>query len=372
MAPSSTNRNWMFTINNPRSTVSSDNPKNWKFAYRFLAWQLEKAPETGTLHYQGYICFKNPVRLNALKKYCARAHWDARKGTHDQALAYVTKVDTQVEGPWTLGKAPSQGKRSDIDALKSSIDSGATMIEIAEQHFGSYLKYSTGIQKYKTMKTPPRTWKTEVTVCYGMTGCGKSHFCHTMAPDAYCMTVQDHVKWWDGYDAHSDVIIDEFGGQLPFKTALQLLDKYPVNVEVKGATVPFVPRRLFLTSNDDPSDWYHVELRHREALLRRLDYIYRYDVPYNPDKDVVPPVALKLPPPPPLPPMDCSVLEALLDAAGIPTFESLQDNADITPDNTNGSPHTPSTEDYPPFSLSDSDDELFFAQLPSHKRRRLE
>lgn len=50
---------------------------------------------------------------------------------------------------------------------------------------------------------------------------------------------------------------------------LQLLDRYPLRVEVKGSFVPFVSRRVIITSNVPPDEWY-PNIRDRSPLMRRL------------------------------------------------------------------------------------------------------
>jgi len=50
---------------------------------------------------------------------------------------------------------------------------------------------------------------------------------------------------------------------------LQLLDRYPLRVEVKGSSVPFVSRRIIITSNASPDEWY-PNIRDRTPLMRRI------------------------------------------------------------------------------------------------------
>lgn len=52
------------------------------------------------------------------------------------------------------------------------------------------------------------------------------------------------------------------------------MDRYPTDVEVKGAKVNFAPRRLYISSNKMPSQWYseNVPYNH-DAFFRRIDEI---------------------------------------------------------------------------------------------------
>lgn len=97
----------------------------------------------------------------------------------------------------------------------------------------------------------------EVWVFYGPTGTGKSRAAHEMAPDAFWLRqASSGVGWWCGYNGETDVIIDEFYGWLQWSFLLRLLDRYPLVVETKGSSVNFVGRRIIITSNTSPVQWY--------------------------------------------------------------------------------------------------------------------
>lgn len=100
-------RNWLATLNNPSVTAQA-----WlealfeKAAAVYVCGQLERG-EQGTVHVQGFVNFKNPVRLAKLKKFDPAAHWEVVKvnnGAHD----YCMKEDTRVEGPYEFGTKPVQ------------------------------------------------------------------------------------------------------------------------------------------------------------------------------------------------------------------------------------------------------------------------
>lgn len=108
-------KNWMFTINNPTAPVPFDGE-----TMHCLVYQLERG-ESGTAHYQGYVEFKSRRTLAVAKRYISEsAHLERRNGTRSQAIAYCTKEETRVEGPWKFGdwETNNQGKRSDIKEFK--------------------------------------------------------------------------------------------------------------------------------------------------------------------------------------------------------------------------------------------------------------
>lgn len=260
-------RAWMFTINNPDDDQVPSSWPNVKFA----TWQKEVG-ENGTLHLQGYVLWTKQHRLSSCKAVHPTAHWEPRQGTHDQAVAYCNKDDTREDGPWTVGEAPSPGRRSDLEAVKKIIDEGGTLLEVAEAHFGSFCRYNRGFQLYRTLKTPLRDFHTHTRVFWGPPGTGKTRRAAFEAgPHAFWLAPPNHKKgsvWWDGYDGHTDVVIDEFYGWLPFNNLLRLLDRQPFRVQTKGGTVNFVGRNVWITSNKPPHQWYNVS--NLGALDRRL------------------------------------------------------------------------------------------------------
>lgn len=258
-------RNWVFTLNNP-----SDHQEPSTWPCKFAAWQLE-CGENGTNHLQGYVMFATNHRLEAVKKINRTAHWEIRRGTHDQALAYAQKEETRVLGPWQKGDAPAPGKRNDLLTACESLKAGTSMKRCAEENPVVFVKYHRGLTSFKRLVTPPRNFKTEVLVIYGPTGIGKSHFAREHAPDAYWLP---QGKWFDDYDGQEYVIIDEFYGWLPFSYLLRLLDEYPLLVETKGGHVQFVSRKVIVTSNSPPWEWYKSEKIDYSPLKRRIEMIF--------------------------------------------------------------------------------------------------
>jgi len=259
-----TARAWVFTINNPINNAVPE-----AFNAKYCVWQLEKG-ENDTPHLQGYCQFENSCRLASLKKLCATAHWEKRRGTHDEAVAYCTKDDTRVEGPWSYGVPSTQGKRTDLDIVTDVIKAGGTLEEVARLHSSAFVKFFRGLTALKCTLTPPRNHVTESIVYFGPTGTGKSHRAFSLYPDAYWLP---QGKWFDNYNGQSTVVIDEFYGWLSYSFLLRLLDKYPLLVESKGGHVQFVAKLIVFTSNTPPWEWYGPKCK-LDPLKRRLNAVY--------------------------------------------------------------------------------------------------
>ena len=100
-------RDWCFTINNPVQTEQEfmeylQTVKD----LRYVVFQRERAPETGTEHYQGYFEFTQPKWFTTIKKYLSKehigvdAHIEARRGKRSQAREYCMDEETRIS--WRL------------------------------------------------------------------------------------------------------------------------------------------------------------------------------------------------------------------------------------------------------------------------------
>lgn len=269
-------RNWCFTWNNPN--VDNDALKALLSAdesVRYAVFQLETG-ENGTDHFQGYIEFAKVRKLGGLKKLLPLAHWEARKGTRDQARDYCMKKDTQKSPPVELGdfSKGGQGARADLVSAMSLVKQGKTDLQIAESVPSVWLRYSRGLREYKRLCTPPRTSKSWTRVFYGPTGTGKSRKAFEEYPDAY---FKPRSEWWDGYEGQATVILDDYTGWLPYSFLLNLLDRYPLLVPFKGGYSQMVATTIIITTNFRPEEWYSDKVRHPNApLLRRIDEIVEF------------------------------------------------------------------------------------------------
>jgi len=269
-------RYWVFTINNP---IDTDAPEHWLFEQdiNYLVYQEEIGAEN-THHYQGYVEFTKLMRLTALKKLSPRAHWEGRRGTRAECIAYCTKLETRKDGtePYIFqkpGKIDEEGKKdksNKFDALRESIKNGASIKEIAETNFTAFLRYHRGLQLYETSILTPRNFKTLCIAIYGPTGTGKSSFNKKFFPDAYW---KPKNMWWDEYSQQDVVAIDEFYGWLRYDFLLRLLDRYPLQCPTKGSSVNFRAKYVFFTSNSEIDSWYNFRGKMSlDALKRRIDF----------------------------------------------------------------------------------------------------
>jgi len=213
--------------------------------------------------------------LRILKKLHGGAHWERRLGTHEEARDYCTKTETRIAGPWEFGVEPrqGQGRRTDLEALHVALKDGKTEAEISDELFSVWAKYNKCIDRYKRLHSSTnRQWATFTTVLWGPPGTGKTKYVNEKAgPDAYWLKKPGHNQtvFFDDYDGQEDVVIDEFFGWLPRDLMCRMCDRYPLMVDTKGGCVNFYPKRIWITSNLSPPEWWkNVGLG---AMERRLE-----------------------------------------------------------------------------------------------------
>lgn len=86
-----------------------------------FAFQLERAPTTGYMHYQGYFELEIKQRTEWVHKHITKFDYlKERKGTPMQAWNYATKSETRHAGPWTLGE-PTNSESGAQKTAESSI-----------------------------------------------------------------------------------------------------------------------------------------------------------------------------------------------------------------------------------------------------------
>lgn len=272
-------RNFIFTVNNPEYF-----PIKLMRHGNYAIIAQEVAPTTGTPHLQGYCEFTRTVKATQIQQWLKAKAWiRPRKGTQDEARNYCMKPETEGGGPYKeLGVfvARSQGQRTDLEALyKSAKDLTKTLRSIADEQPGPYMKFHRAAQHVRSLQLPPKERPLEVHVYYGPPGCGKTHAAMYAHPEMYCPPIaQGTSQWYDGYDGHTHMLLDEFSGQMHVRDLLKLLDKYIYPWPAKGSQVYLAPSHIYITTNIHPRRWYEWTGREvsYDALNRRVTEFREY------------------------------------------------------------------------------------------------
>lgn len=286
---------YVFTENNePEALIEALNAE-WPLpGLAFVYGQLEVAPETGHLHFQGFLGTTERVRTSQLKKLLSpTAHFEKMRGSVQDSLDYCSKQSSALAGPFQWGEIPSctQGRRSDLLLVQQAIGEGATYEQLADEYFVSWTKYRGAFQEYIGMKCQEKSLRGKkpchVEVHWGVPGSGKSTMVSTKYPDAYHYSY-NKGNWWPGYKGQDVVIIEEMQGfYFQYSFLCLLLDTHPLQVEIKGGFVPMCATKFIFTSNTDPKDWYSAKKVNTSALDRRISEIYYYPFkyPYGPGNE---------------------------------------------------------------------------------------
>lgn len=265
-------KNYCFTFNNYPDDLASFDAVLFEYG-NYFCYGKEVA-STGTPHLQGYVQLKKQDRITGLrKKIPFDVHWEVAKGSADQNKTYCSKDGNFKE----VGTIVSKGDRTDLADLAALVKSGASKKRIAEEMPEMVIKYPRGIETLQSWLSGYRQWKTQVFWFYGATGTGKSHKAYELAPDAYFKMADN--KWWDGYEGHEDVIVEDYRRDFStFSSLLRLLDQYPLMIEAKGSTRPMLAKRIFFTTPKSPQDtWENRTEEDLAQLLRRIENIWLFD-----------------------------------------------------------------------------------------------
>lgn len=276
-------RCFMFTINNP--TMDDKNLlrgylKKLPDKIRFIVFQTESGKEDGTPHIQGYCELKTRAKIGtATKLVGGRAHVERRYASQAQAIAYCTKKDTRVNGIAGENGIKARSKKDSIQELVKNMDK-MDVDELRDEFPTTFLMNKNKILTNILDKKGVRNWQPEIEIYVGDTGTGKSYTAHKLHPNAYVTTWPTGGRWWwPNYYGQETVIMDEFRHQIKYDTMLQLMDRYDFTIEYKGGNSNFVSKKIVITTNIDPKNWYPgLDKETKEPLRRRIEeYAKIYD-----------------------------------------------------------------------------------------------
>lgn len=250
---------WFVTILNP--TDGEVNAlKSLKF--RYLVYQHEICPSTGTPHLHALLYYQNPVVWP--KRSLPRANIQRVKSL-PAAIEYCKKEESRDHGPYEFGEVPEQGRRKDLEQLAKEF-LVRTEAEFAEENPGAFVRYNRGLREFKsTVLALPRDASPEVNWLWGPTGVGKSYTAYHRGETCY---IKDGTMWWNGYRNQQVILIDDFDGKWPYRDLLRLLDRYPYQGQVKGGYVEINSPIIYITCEFPPEQYW--EDNALDQVLRRI------------------------------------------------------------------------------------------------------
>lgn len=272
-----TSRTWVFTINN-YTDEDLTMFENWQSDVKRLVVSKEIG-ESGTPHLQGAVTFNRAYRLTGLKKLHTRAHWE--KALTTDPTVYCVKEGSEVV---INVNNQRQGSRTDLETIRTQLTEGADPMEIATENFSQWVQYGRRFDDYRrllrTQQVKDWNQPRDVIVLWGTTGTGKTRSAMEHKP-----TLVEYDGKFHGYDGQPVVLFDDFDWRnMPRSIFLRLTDRYPYTLRVMYGTEPWLAGTIYITSNDNPADWYRGD----PAVQRRLTYVHHLQPCVEPPAGVAP------------------------------------------------------------------------------------
>ncbi len=239
---------------------------------------LEICPLSGNPHHQGYVYFATPHRFSRLAGLLPGAHLETAKGTAEENKKYCSKDD---DVQFEEGVLPTQGRRTDLADMRKLVADGANLLQVHEQ--AANFQQVQFARSYMILIEPRRDWKTKVNWYYGPTGTGKSFTAMVEAGEDAHVAEGANLQFFDGYDGHEHVVIEEFRQEPKhFAKLLRLFDRYPVMIDVKGSKRSWRPKEIWLTCPFHPRDYHqgHPSPDDVDQLMRRIERVVFFPDPF--------------------------------------------------------------------------------------------
>ncbi len=288
-------RDWCFTINNPvqneqeflayLQTVSD---------LRYAVFQRERAPETGTEHYQGYFEFTQPKWFTTIKKYLSKAtigvdaHIEQRRAKRTQARLYCMDEETRISPTYyEYGEFIEDGERTDLTDIMRDIENDMSFYDLSKKHGNRFIHVMKWAKEYRQAylenKYKRQFRKMQVYYIYGSAGCGKtSYVFNKHGYDDVYRTTNYEFGWVDDYNGEKVLFLDEFRSSFKISEILDYLDGQPIRIRGRQFNRVACYDTVYIVSNIPLAEQY-TKIQQSEpatwaAFLRRITAVYNFDI----------------------------------------------------------------------------------------------
>lgn len=274
-------KRYCFTINNPTEEDYASLQRAAEHCV-YLVAQKERGEE-GTVHLQGFLILKRTNRLNWLKTHInSRAHFEVARGSNKEASDYCKKEESRVTGDeaWSieLGELPQRqaaGKASErLERAAEELDTIKEGFKRPSEVPSMVLLQSGFVAAYKEITADilgPYRPQLKIITLVGPPGTGKSYSIQQLFPN-HGRIICGNNGVWAMNPLAPVMVLEEFCGQITLQRMLQLLDPYPLSLEVKGGMRPAMYTTFIITSNTEPDGWYRTDIA-GDRIAKRSDAV---------------------------------------------------------------------------------------------------
>lgn len=270
-------RAFVFTFNN---YTPADEDRLRLIDCKYLIYGRERAPTTGTQHLQGYIRYANPRSVVSVRRVLG-CHVEVARGLPSQCIQYCKK-DGDVHEQGEVPADPAESGEGELERWKQAWQS-------AKEGKIEEVPADIRVRCYCTLKRIHRDFQQAVGLLaspcgvwiHGEAGSGKTMSVFTLYPSLY---TKGASKWWDGYDQHDVVLLDDIDPEQRAWIGRFLkiwADRYPFVAESKGQSLQIRPKKFVVTSQYTIEEIFHDE-QTRSALNRRFTVIKK-----NKDQEIL-------------------------------------------------------------------------------------
>lgn len=221
----------------------------------------------------------------------AAPHLEPRRGTHGEAADYCRKDETREAGPWEHGhwdeahtRLRKQGERKDLlEMLRLVRDEKTTNRDLIsnDRTLLLWFRNHKAIDRLRQELITPWNGDREVWWVYGWPGTGKTKWAFEHSSSLFFVPSLSPT-WFDGYKGEDTILLDNLKpGDIPWRMLMTLMDRYPMQVPVKGAFVNAGYREVVITSIEDPRGFFtgtkDSSGLNIEELKRRIKHLLHID-----------------------------------------------------------------------------------------------
>ena len=261
---------------------------------RYLIYNTERCPKTGTLHLQGYLECMSPVDFLVVKRDILQsmtANIREAKGSAAQNREYCSKSRTQVPGtiPYEFGDIKDEEKPKVLDEIIVMSKTGAKLDEIVERYpkfcFMNLNKVEDWIDLMSEKNV--KSCKKWCEIRWGDPGTGKSYgFQEEYGNINIYKKTAATGRFMSGYKGEAFILFEEFKPKdlgnltgLTIQTILTLMDDDAMIADKKNSRrgIRLRHKAVGFTSNEDPRTWL-VDYPQCivDAFFSRICRIYHY------------------------------------------------------------------------------------------------